>query len=97
MVEKIGGPATLIVYANSAVVLEQAGRLTRIFRGPETLKLKPFERVWDVLDLRPQSWPFEVNARTKDGIPIKYEANVQFQLAEGDEAVFKSRAPEVDP
>ncbi|MCD4739511.1 MAG: SPFH domain-containing protein [Anaerolineae bacterium] len=90
LVRKIGGPATLILYADSAVVLEQAGRLTRIFRGPETLKLKPFERVWDVLDLRPQSWPFEVNARTKDGIPIKYEANVQFQLDAGEEAVLKA-------
>ncbi|HEY88286.1 MAG TPA: hypothetical protein G4N98_00945 [Thermoflexia bacterium] len=90
LVEKIGGPATLIVYADSAVVLEQAGRLTRIFRGPETLKLKPFERIWDTLDLRPQSWPFEVNARTKDGIPIKYEANVQFQIDAGEEAVLKA-------
>ncbi|MEA3310262.1 MAG: SPFH domain-containing protein [Chloroflexota bacterium] len=90
LVEKIGGPATLIVYADSAVVLEQAGRLTRVLRGPETLKLKPFERVWDTLDLRPQNWPFEVNARTKDGIPIKYEANIQFQLEAEDEAILKA-------
>ena len=90
LVEKIGGPATLIVYADSAVVLEQAGRLTRIFRGPQTLKLKPFERVGDTLDLRPQNWPFEVNVRTRDGIPIKYEANVQFQIDAGEEAILKA-------
>lgn len=88
--QKIGGPVLLIIYNDSAVVLEQAGRLTRVVRGPASLELASFERVWDCLDLRPQRWSFPVSAMTRDGIPITYEADIQFQIGETDDDVFKA-------
>ena len=88
--QKIGGPVLLVIYNDSAVVLEQAGQLTRVVRGPASLELASFEKVWDSLDLRPQRWSFPVNAMTRDGIPITYEADIQFQIGETDDDVFKA-------
>ncbi len=84
VVEKIGGPGSLIVYGDSAVILQRAGVLTRVEPGPAFVSLEPFEKVWDIIDLRPQRWVFEVKAITYDGIPIAYEADVQFQIAHAD-------------
>lgn len=90
VVKKIGGPGGLVIYRDTAVVLEQAGRLTRVIRGPAFPNLEPFEKVWDVLDLRPQRWVFTVSAITRDGIPIDYDTDVRFQLESNDEAIFKA-------
>lgn len=89
-VQKIGGPAVLIVYNDSAVVLEKAGQLTRVVRGPALVSLASFEKVWDCLDLRPQRWPFPVDAMTRDGIPITYEADIQFKIGDTEDDVFKA-------
>lgn len=80
MLERYGGPGGMFVTSDSAVILQKHGRLTRLLREPKLEKLEHFEKVWDVLELHPRRWVFEVNAITKDGIPITYAADVRFQI-----------------
>ncbi len=80
--QKVGGPALMVIRQDNAkaVVLEQGGKLTQVAYGSAYVQLEPFERIWDVLDLRPQRWVYKVKAITKDGIIVDYEAEVQFQI-----------------
>lgn len=89
VVREIGGPGGLVVRNDTAVVLEGKGKLSRVIRGPNFPSLAPFEKIWDVIDLRPQRWVFDVGAITHDGIPINYEADVQFQVGDTEDDVFK--------
>jgi len=77
--DRIGGRCFLIVYHDSAIVLENGGRLTRVV-GPSLSFMRPHERIWGIVDLRPQRWPFSVSAMTKDGIPISCEADITFKI-----------------
>jgi hypothetical protein len=77
--DRVGGPGFLVVYNDTAVVLEQGGRLTRIVTGSLGL-LERFERVWDIIDLRRQRWVLPVSAMTKDGIDIICEADITFKI-----------------
>lgn len=81
---KVGGPGNLIIFNNSAVVLERAGRLTRV-AGPGFCSLKEFETIYDVVDLRPKRWILTVNAMTKEGIDVSWDVEVCYQLADGDQ------------
>lgn len=90
IVKKIGGPAGLVIYNDTAVITEQAGRLKRVIRGPAFPSLEPFEKVWDVIDMRPQRWVFSVSAITSDGIPIDYDADVRFQVRDTEQDIFKA-------
>ncbi len=76
---RVGGPATLIVYEDSAVVTEQYGCIKRVI-GPGFGNVERFEKVWEIVDLRPQRWVLEVFALTKEGIPISCEADISFQI-----------------
>lgn len=78
--ERFGGPGKMLVTSDSAVILQRNGRLTRLLRGPQLLDLEPFEKVWDVMDLRPRRWVYDVSAITRDGIPINYMADVRFRI-----------------
>lgn len=90
VLKKAGGPGGLVVYNDSAVVLERAGKLTRVVRGPAFPKLAPFEKIWDTVDLLPHHWVFPVSAVTLDGIPITYEASIKFRIGDTEEDVFKA-------
>jgi regulator of protease activity HflC (stomatin/prohibitin superfamily) len=79
---RVGGPASLIVYNDSAVVTEQGGCLKRVV-GPGFTELEPFEKVWETIDLRPQRWVHEVFGLTKEGIPVSCEADVTFKIDDG--------------
>lgn len=76
---RVGGPATLIIYNDTAVVTEQYGRTKRIL-GPGIHEVERFEKVWETVDLRPQRWVYEVFALTKEGIPISCQADISFQI-----------------
>jgi len=76
---RTGGPGSLVVYKDSAVVLEKAGKLTRVAKKG-FVTLDAFERAWDVVDLRPHRWVYDVSAMTKDGIPVTCQADVTFQI-----------------
>jgi len=79
LLDRIGGRGFLIVYNDTALVLERGGRLTRVV-GPCLGFLDRFERIWEVIDLRPQRWVLTDNAMTKEGIPISCEADITFKI-----------------
>jgi regulator of protease activity HflC (stomatin/prohibitin superfamily) len=82
MLRRIGGPGGLIVYGDSAAVLEKGGKLTRVLK-PGFHYAERFEKVWDVVDLRPQRWNFEVKAMTREGIPVTCHADIGFKIDDG--------------
>ena len=77
---RFGGPGNVIVFNDSAVFIERFGRFTRV-AGPGRIFLQRFERIHEALDLRPQERTQGANALTKDGIPVKTEVQIRFQLA----------------
>lgn len=77
---RLGGPGKVIIFNDSAVFLERFGRFTRV-AGPGMIFLQRFERIREVLDLRPQERTFTAKALTRDGIPVQTEVQVRFQLA----------------
>jgi len=80
---RVGGPGGIVIYNDSAVVLERGGRLTRVL-GPSRIgTLKRFEKVRDAVDLRPMRWEYEVGALSKEGIPVTLCADVHFQIHMG--------------
>jgi len=76
---RAGGPATLVIYNDTAVVTEQYGRIKRIL-GAGIHDVERFEKVWEIIDLRPQYWVYPVPALTKEGIPVNCEAVISFQI-----------------
>ncbi|MBN1486384.1 MAG: SPFH domain-containing protein [Anaerolineae bacterium] len=86
---KLGGPGFLGVSHDSAVVTSQFGKLKRILK-PGFHKLEAFERVWEVVDLRPQRRTVEVEFMTRDGIPAHCEADIRFRISSGEEPPTES-------
>lgn len=79
--EGVGGPASLIIYNDTATVTEQGGRISRVL-GPGVHSLAAHEKIWEIVDLRPQRWVREVCALTKEGIPISCDLDICFKIAE---------------
>lgn len=77
---KVGGPGFLSIAHNSAAVTSRVGRLHRVL-GPGFHHLEPFERCWDVIDLRPQHRTLRVEFMTLDGIPAYCNAEIRFRVA----------------
>jgi len=85
ILHQIGGPGSVVIYNDSAIVTERHGRLERVLgahypRDGNIPRLKPFEKVWDVIDLRPQRAVREVTAMTREGIPVTCEVDVSFKI-----------------
>ncbi len=80
LAQKIGGPGQVVLKQDSAIVLEQSGRLTRVVKGPKHIKLEPFEKIWAMVDLHAHHWNFKVNAITMDGIPVAYNVALKFRI-----------------
>lgn len=77
---KLGAPGLLVIRPGNAVVLERGAEVSRIV-GPGIVQTRPFERVREALDLRPQ-WA-TINADdilTRDGIPLHVEARIRYQI-----------------
>ncbi len=85
VIQQAGGPAFLSIGHDSAVVTSRAGQLSRVL-GPGFHRLQSFERLWDVVDLRPQRRKVHVEAMTRDGIPIHCDAEIRFRIRPGDQA-----------
>jgi len=85
LLARLGGPGNLVIYNDSAVVLEQSGRLTRVC-GPGLHSLRHFEKVWEVIDLQPQRWVYKVEAMTKEGIPVACNADITFKIDGGGQS-----------
>lgn len=96
VLRKAGGPGNLLLYADTAVVTEQKGRLARVIRGPALERLENFEKVYAVIDLQSQQWQYAVNALSKEGIPITCNTDVSFQIddrngpSERETAIFRA-------
>lgn len=86
VLEKVGGPGFLSIEHNNAVVTQRLGVLSRIL-GPGFHTLYPFEKVWDVVDLRPQRRKINVRFMTQDGIPACVDAEVVFRIPFIDEFI----------
>lgn len=54
-------------------------------RGPGIVFTRRFEVIQEPMDLRTQQRAYEVDATTKDGIPVKFTAFGPFQLGAGDQ------------
>jgi len=81
---KVGGPGSILIYNDSAALLERGGRLTRVLGpGKKVSRLEPFEKVRDVLDLRPMHWEYQVEAMSKEGIRVAVSADIEFQIDTG--------------
>jgi len=80
LLARLGGPGNVVIFNDSAVILERFGRFIRV-AGPGAVFLRRFERVREVLDLRPQERSEVAIALTRDGIPVQTEVQVRFQLA----------------
>lgn len=79
-----GGPGNLVVYNDSAVVLEQDGQLKRVV-GAGFQKLEAFETTYGVVDLRPKRAVLTVEAMTAEGIRIDWDVEIQYQIDDGGE------------
>jgi hypothetical protein len=75
VLHKAGGPGHLSVAPGNAVVTSRLGMLNRVL-FPGFHNLGPFERIWDVLDLRPQRRTITVEFMTRDGILASTVVNV---------------------
>lgn len=81
---KLGGPGSVIIEKDTAVVLERGGRLTRV-EGPGFAALEPFETIYDIIDLRPKRRVYKIDAMTKEGILISWPVDVQYKIADNDQ------------
>lgn len=90
VIQRVGGPASLTVYGDTAVLTEQQGRLKRVLgRGVHTLDR--YEKVWETVDLRPQRWVRQVFALTKEGIPVSCDVDVLFGVGASPEDAGRQR------
>jgi hypothetical protein len=81
---RVGGPGFLGIGHDNAVVISQGGYLTKVLE-PQFYSLEPFERVWAVVDLRPQRRTITVEATTRDGIPVQCEVAISFHVRRGNQ------------
>lgn len=82
VLRQVGGPGSLHIDHDSVVVTERLSRLHRVL-GPGTHSLEPFEKIWDVVDLRPQRRSVHVEFMTRDGIPVHCDAVIRFRVGGG--------------
>lgn len=89
---RIGGPASIVVQNDSAVLLEQAGRLTRVIGPGSSHVLQRFEKVRSVVDLRPRWHSLEVSGMSREGIPVRCTVDVHYQINDrGEDAHAATR------
>lgn len=74
-----GGPCLFIVFNDSAIVTERGGRRIAV-KGPQVYTAGRFEKIYQVLDLRPQTRTVEAKVITRDGIPLKVHIGATFRI-----------------
>ena len=85
--DKVGGPAHLLVSMDSALVVESsAGQLRAIGPSGKLQTLESYERIRALVDLRDQVVGVNLSARTQDGVRIRVEgARLVYSVARGKE------------
>lgn len=85
ILQQVGGPGELRIAHDSAVVTQRVARLHRVL-GPGLHTLEPFEKVWDVIDLRWQRRSVHLELMTRDGLPVYCDADIRFRVEGGPRA-----------
>jgi len=85
-----GGPGKLIIFDGFAAYLERGNKFSRVV-GPSSPPpfLERFERIKEIVDLRPQTKSGYVEPWTKDGIHIKLKLDIEVQIDASAEASEK--------
>jgi hypothetical protein len=80
---RVGGPGHLVVYNDTAVVLERGGQFTRVeYKGFP--RVHALERVYQLIDLRLLRHVHTVHAMSKEGIPIACDVDISLQIENED-------------
>ena len=85
---KIGYPCWLEVDSDSAVLLERNHEFTRTISGDNVL-LERFERIGGIVDLRKQTRTRTIRRFTRDGIPVKTDASMEFRIRPNDSKAIR--------
>jgi regulator of protease activity HflC (stomatin/prohibitin superfamily) len=83
--DRVGAPAVVVVKPYNAVVMVRGGKISRI-EGPGLVRLQNEEEIQAVVDLHPQSGPYEVSVVTKDNVPLKVKGGLAYRIESRDEA-----------
>ncbi len=73
-----GGPCQINIFNDSAVVTERAGRRIAVV-GPSH-EARRFEKIYQTLDLRPQTRSSTAACITRDGVPIKAKVGATYRI-----------------
>ena len=90
-----GGPCLYIIFNDSAVVLERGSRRIGIV-GPSVYTAGRYEKIYQTLDLCPQTRSTIAAVITRDGIPLKTQVGVTFRIRWRGEPTAKFPYP-ADP
>ncbi len=83
----LGGPATLVIYDGVAVYLERGNQFSRVLGpGLPMPMLERYERIKEIVDLRPQVKTAQLKPWTKDGIQVTLSIRAEIQIGCSDEA-----------
>lgn len=100
----LGGPVTLIIYDGTGVYIERGNKFSRTL-GPGFAFLERYERIRDIVDLRPQTirsgqegkgLPRPISGRTKDGIKIEFNIEIKFHILRPESQREVRNAPDND-
>ncbi len=87
----LGGPAILVIHDGIAVYVERGNQFSRILGPGEPMPLlERYERIKQIIDLKPQAKTNDIKPWTKDGIPIKLSLRAELQINVSDDALEKS-------
>lgn len=76
----VGGRGQLVIYNDSAVILQHAGQFTRFHDASAFANLESFEKLYDAVDLRPIRKLHTVEAMSSEGIPVSCEVDLRYQI-----------------
>ncbi|MBN2004126.1 MAG: hypothetical protein JXA21_12290 [Anaerolineae bacterium] len=82
ILQKLGGPGLVRIAHDSAIITQRMARLHRVL-GPGIHHLESFEKIWDIVDLRPQRRTLQIKFMTRDGIPASCDADIRFRIDGG--------------
>lgn len=89
---RVEGDVSGHFFAGPGIVITSCDHLVTTFNGIKFREVRPpglsfteqYDRIYAVVDLRPQLRAFEVKAETKDGIPVKVLTFVPFRIHAGE-------------
>ena len=97
LLKVIGGPTKVIIGAENAAIFEKSDGIVQIVGPTMNLpgsyyQLDNYERLREIFDLRNQTIQFDIQARTKDGIPLTIKGvHVIFSILRGSKKTTLTR------